>query len=686
MVQMSNKPLRVVFTDSQFKSFISILKLDAKINRKILFSKLDVTEFKDSKSVYHLVNYKVYDPDIEIKWKQYRGIIIKDYTMIVCSGVGHTPNITLEGKLSDYLETKKNGDSFLRVYETLENKLKEEHIIPLTKGKVKIRPAFQGSIVRLWLSNGIMYKSTLRNPFLSTAKWMGDVDEDEKEEMTFGQKFDTLCNYDRDVFFQKGVENSPFCHIFLMVSPQVSSYSHIDCGEGYIMYLETKECYAPIKNDPKEEESSFFLSGIPEKDLTEDEIMVGIKKQIDRFVFPLQRTKATYPMANLIPPPSTKDFLKNNSAIYRIGNGTMTFEEAEDFLVKGVSVDLPGGEVEEIRKTFPYQMVYRKSDIEKLEMNFPLGLPGESLYLTCLVDGVIKTYILNPQCSLYRSSLVRDPNSRAAQLINLRTLAMAPPDEPTGNVFRGTKTDLDDMNFEDLVYYHTAEDEKDYYLGIDNTTTDIVPPPPTDSLYLPTKVFPGIIPYPVADLNKSRKESGILERGSYKNSRWFIIALHYCLAMTPRRRKEAWKSFRKVYKLYDETLRFISSRYEEILDTDSDLYKNKGKAFPLALKNKHQVVQRIVEIINKAKSNKYTLRTENEPDNIPDDGSNPVTIRVGRPVGKTSYAEAFGLPGAETNPAMVSKNIRNLLRKEEGQPLARIMKVIRSYKRDNPDD
>lgn len=726
-MEMPNKPLRVVFTNPQFKTFIAVLNLDAKISREILFSKLDVTEFKDSSSVYHLVNYKVYDPDIESKWKQYRGIIIKDYNKIVCSGVGHTPSITLEGKLSDYLETKENGDSFLRVYETLENKLKEEHIIPLVNGKTKIRPAFQGSIVRLWLSNGIMYKSTLRNPYISTAKWMGDADEDTKEEtvpdtsdpffqrwikekiapdeefvelpdkkrndlakdwtnyqLTFASKFDALCDYNRDVFFQKGVENSPFCHIFIMVSPQVSSHSHIDCGEGYLMYLETKECYEPIKNDPREEETSFFFSKIPKEDLTEEEIKVGIKKQMDRFIFPLQKTKATYPMANLIPPPTTRDYLRKNSAIYTIGNGTMSFDEAENFLVKGVSVDLPEDKVEEIRRTFPYQMVYKKSDIRKLEKNFPLGLPGESLYCTCLVKGEIKTYILNPQCSLYRSSLIKDPNSRATQLTNLRSLAIAPPSNPTGNHFSGTKTDLDRMNFEDLVWAHPPS--KDYYLGIDNTTTDIVPPAPTDSLYLPIKTSEAIIVYPIEELIKSRKQPDILERNSYSNSRWFIIALHYCLAMTPRRRKEAWESFRKVYKLYDETLRFISSRYEEILDMDSDLYKNRGKAFPLALTNKHRVGQRIVEIINKAKSNKYTVRTENEPDNMPDDGSKPVTIKVGRPVGRTSYAEAFGLPESESNPAMVSKNIRNLLRKEEGQSLARIMKVIKIYKRDNPSD
>lgn len=681
---MSNKPLRVVFTNSQFKSILKILELSPNITRSFLFSKLDITEFKDNFSVYHLVNYKVYDVDIKKEWKQYRGIIIKDYEKIVCSGVGHTPNIALEGKLSECI-FYENGKSFLRVSETLENKMKEVYDIPITEGKIKIRPAFQGSIVRIWLSNNIMYRSTLKNPYLDKAKWMGDSTEDEKKErLTFGQKFNTLCDQNRDAFFKQGVKNSPFCHIFIMVTPQVASFSHVDCGEGYLMYLETKECYEPIRENPDEEEESFLLREIPKSELSSDEIAVGVKREIDRFVFPLHRSDADYPLSNFIPPPSTKEYLEKNSAIYRLGNSTMSIGEADEYLIKGVSVDLPDEEVAKLRETFPYQMVYKRSDIRRLKKEFPFGLPGEALYCTSVVNGEIKTYLLTPQCSLYRAAMVRDPNSRISQLVNLRSLAIAPPRKPTGNLFYGLKTDLDTMEFEDLCMTQKTDGPDYFYLGIDNTSTDIIPPTPENSFYLPNKESFGIIPYPIADLKGLKKESGLLERNNYWNSRWFIIAFHYCLAMTPHRRKEAWESFRTAYTLYTKTLTFISENYEDIIDEKSVLYTNKGKAFPLSLKSPHGVAQRMKDIILKAKTAKYSREIEDEPDNLPDDGSEPVVIKMGRIVTKTSYAEAFGLPGSEMSPTLVAKNIRNLLRKEEGSSLNRIMKVVKTYIRDNP--
>jgi hypothetical protein len=679
---MSTKNKKVTFDRSQYKKILALLNLDSELAIKIFFGKLDVIEFKDDASVYHSINYKVYDEDIETKWKQYRGIIIKDYTKIVCVGVGHTPTIALEGKLSNYLETDEKGDSYFKLLETMENGKREKHIIPVVPKRTRIRPAFQGSIIRIWLSNGIMYKSTLRNPYLGTAKWLGDPEEGEAKDFpTFSEKFDQICNYNRDVFFEKGVMNSPFCHIFIMVTPQVSSFCHIDCGEGFLMYLETKECYQPVSNDPLEEGESFFLSKIPAAERTTEEIQSGIEKQLDRFLFPLHRTTATYPMANFIPPPTTLESLRENSAVYRIGNGTLTLDEADRYLERGVSVNMDEEEVAKLRETFPNQMVYRSQDIRKLRKSFPNGLPGEMLYCTYTNDnGLTKTCLLAPQCSLYRAAMLKDPNSRKSQLASLRNFALTAPDTASGNRFIGVKNDLNNMRFEDLVYEQKTEEGSAYYLGIDNTSTDIVPLPPDYPHYLPTKKSYGMEAYSVDELNKSRTKSNMTERESYRNTKWFILALHYCLAMTPSRRKEAWNSFRKVYELYTQTLNFVCKHYEEILDIKSALYTNPANtAFGLAINSKYKTVSRMVEIIQKAKTAKYTVRIQDEPDELPDNGELPVTIRTGKEVTKTSYAEAFGLPGSEANPAAITRNIRNLLRKEEASSLYRIMKVVGKY-------
>jgi hypothetical protein len=580
--------------------------------------------------------------------------------------------------------------------EVLENKRKVEHTLPLDPKLINIRPAFQGSIIRLWLSNGVMHRSSLKRPNIENSRWLKADKDDEDDDLTFAQKYDKLCAYKRDVFFQKGVKNSPFCHIFIMVTPQVTSFSQIDCGRGYLIYLETKECYNPISDNADEEEKSFFLSRIPKEELTPEEVQVGVKRQIDRFVFPLNQTTSEYPMARFIPPPSTDEDLKTipviseddgtvvnliaNPVVYRIGNSSMTFEEAEQYLIRGVSVDLSSTQLEELRKTFPNQVKISERRIRQIQEEFPLGLPGEALYCTCLVGGDVKTYILNPPCSLYRSALVRDPNSRLAQLTLLRNIAMLKPSEPSGKKFYGIQTDLQDAEFEDLCYLHKSKEENgfNYYFGISNYENEL-PPAPENLLFDPIQTIDGIRPYSREDLLESRNKPRLAERQSYTNSRWAILAYHYILAMTPSKRKWAWESFNSVYKLYTNTLNFMSKNYEDIIDEKSELYTGSPKAFPVASKVKKDVIKRMKDIIEKAKTTAYSTLTEDEPDNLPDDGSSPMTLKAGRQAGGTSYASAAGLPGKELLPSKVSKNIRNLLRKEEAQSLYKMMKVIGSH-------
>lgn len=660
----------------QFKDLVKQLGLRPDITIGELLTCVELSQHEEAGSTYILVHYKSYEKNIDPYWKQFRGVIVKDYNRTVCISNGHTPNLTVTGALKDHITKDANGHKVLNLTETSEDNKTTNHAIPLRKGRFYVRPSFQGTIVRVWLSDGIVHRSSLRKFSILNAKW-NRTDVEGEAKLTFSEKFDQLCRYGRKQLFAPGVKNSPFCHVFLMCTPQATTYSRINCGSGYVLYLETTVCYTPIQGDPAEEYESHFLQNIKTKNyplseedikagyLMEEENAAGVVKYLDRYVYPLGKPDPNNYAAKFIPDPSTPEYIAQYSAVYR-ETISMTLTEADLFLLKGLDLDSSD------------------KDLAKLQEKYPLFLPGESLYLTLIIKekGSIRTqnYILTPPCVNYKTAMLGYLGNMQSQLVLLRRQAINRTKGKSGNLFLGLSTDLETASFDDLAQIRDGKKtpiKDDFYYGISNK--DMVGAPPADSNYTLLKPPPeGILAYAAQDMEKLYKAGGPTERDSYASTRWYILAYHYCLCLPPARRVTGWITFGKMYHLYIETMNFLTDNYEYILNTASPLYTS--RAFTSKMKQHTEGVERMRNIVETAMSAKYTQTTETQKDILPDFVSEGETKEplVESKVAVT-YAGSLKMSERETQPKAVVKNIRNLLRKEDPTSLYHMMKIVRNY-------
>lgn len=528
---------KIIPTHSNFESIRNILKIPKNVTYREFNNNIDCITFAIKDVDYIVINYKSYLVDIDRYWKQFRGIIIKNYDHIVADSNGYTPTLTINQNIPN------KGSIILT--ETTETDAKFDHIVDFTPGRFYLRPAFQGTMIRISLTDGVILRSTLRKGSIENSIWPTKEETKEKS-ITFAEKYDLLGGYGKELF-ASGKLNSPFCHIFLMCVPQVLSASHIECGEGFIVYLDTIKCYNPDKNDDTEEQESFLSKKIP--DITEEEKKNGIITIKDQLFFPLNETDdPTRNFSKFIPPAIDIDFLKKYAAVFTVNN-SMNNQEANDFLIKGIS----------------------SGDLSGLEKINKLLLPGESLFYTGLnKKGQKVNYIISSECYNYRAAIIGDPNSMN-QFIKLRQLPM---DGKTIKVFDNT------LNLDKLCFHDIAFPVNEQYYSLNPTAKfsdynfDILHPSKT------------IIKFPKAEVDK-------ITIGNF--AKMNITAYFYLLALVPSRREHAYNFFQKIQLQLADTIDYIILNRKDLADTDSDLYKKKAMTYQKYFEAS-KVIRNIIDI------------------------------------------------------------------------------------------
>jgi hypothetical protein len=605
---MSTRPKQIEFNPKQFKSIQVALGLAGTdfegVSKSDFFFSLEVDEFKDDTSIYHMFGYKTYEPRIDPFWKKIRGVIIKDYTKRVCGSISATPNLTVNGTFFENLR----DDNSMTLTEYLEKTKaeiarddlpkKEKHTLSFINDEAKgykyfIRPSFQGTAIRVWLSNGIVHYSSLRNHSVEKARWIL-AESDEDPSITFAQKFNELCGFGANELFAPGMRNSPFCHVFLMCTPQSTSHTHIDCGRGFIIYLKTEECYPP-EDAAGEEQVNYLLTRIPEQFMTEADYQLNNEFWVDKRVFPLSLSERKDRLSRFIPRPTLQENIDDGiAAVYNITE-SMTLEEADAYLTRGVD-DYSSNAI-----------------IAEMAKHYPLYLPGESLHVTITTPDGEQTFILSPSCVGYRTTMVRDVNNRQNQLMQLRDFASRVPEQSTIYPFTGMADDLFNKKYEDLCQLIEPKKGKPkfpaFYYGITNDYPEVpdypkvqgpseIPEVSADVNYSILTPPDGIVEYELDELldiypldvpdekKSSESSSGrsVFERKTYTNSRWFIVAYYYCLCLPMIKRQAGWRSFIELYEHYLETMEFIVQHYDAIVNKKSPLYFPETAPFAFANK------------------------------------------------------------------------------------------------------
>ncbi len=609
-----SKNTKIELTPSQYSKVRKILKIPVEIRLNEFKNNMDVLEFELKGITYIQVHYKPYLDNIDPFWKQFRGIIIKNYDHIVAFSNGFTPTVTVTDKIPS------SGKVSLREFR--ENGSTVEHELDFTPGSCYLRPAFQGTMIRVSLTDGEILRSTLRKGSIENS-----IYPNAKDAMTFAEKFNLLCNYGKELF-TPGKINSPFCHVFLMCVPQVSSASHIEFGEGFIIYLETTKCYIPDPNDETEEQVSYLEKLIPEDELDEAEKEANIKSVKDRLFFPMSDAADSENLfASFIPPPTTIEFLQSAAAVYTLDT-TMSIDEANQFLVRGVSnMD--------------------KNKLLKIARENPLLLPGEGLYYSGYDKNNNKvSYIIMPECYNLRHAIIGDPNNPANQLVKLRQL---PNDSETIDVFTNNIT-IDKLSFNNVAFPIAGTVN---YLAVN------------DKKPLPN------------DLYDSKGLTVIPKNKITFESRWDILAYFYLLALIPSKREYAFEEYLKLKNEFQQTVDFIIENQKDLLNVESKLYEKRA----LNYTKYFETSKKIRDIIETAQTKGGILPTANEiakpklphslPQKKPQTGA-PLTFK--KP--EETYADVLTSKVREKDSTKIQQSIIRFLNEENAQSLYRIIVLV----------
>src|SRR5947209_13190860 len=171
----------------------------------------------------YLVHYQD-DADMTI-YGHLRGIVIDLKTRtVVCDSFGYNPAVVVT-------KFTKRIDGNYHLQDVDGN----NHIVNPTSAEIKI--SFEGVIVRFFKHDGIVYRSTHRRLNMVNSRWGNSK--------LFSEIYKELNGPNDDVLFRNEFANSPYCHFFMMVHPDLLIVTKQKIGRGYIGYLGNHQMYSP---------------------------------------------------------------------------------------------------------------------------------------------------------------------------------------------------------------------------------------------------------------------------------------------------------------------------------------------------------------------------------------------------------------------------------------------------------
>jgi hypothetical protein len=157
------------------------------------------------------------------RFGELRGIVVDTRAQTkICQSFGYTPVVT-----DSQLKTSTDGNFHLI------DTNQQEHILVPTQVTIKL--GFEGTVIRVFKHDGVVYHSTHRRLKPTNSRW-GDS-------IPFLDMYHQLNGPADDQLFNPTSAYSPYCHIFLMVHPTVLVATKQDVGSGYLVYLGARQMW-----------------------------------------------------------------------------------------------------------------------------------------------------------------------------------------------------------------------------------------------------------------------------------------------------------------------------------------------------------------------------------------------------------------------------------------------------------
>lgn len=178
-----------------------------------------VTDFISDKGLY-CIHYDKY-ADMS-KYGHLRGIIVDVANeIVVCKSYGHTPTVEIDeiGFESGCFKFKDVSDY--------------EHIVDVSR--VRFRVGYESTVMRVWKHDGDVYTSTHRRINPEKSRWGTSI--------PFKKMYENLEGPTTELFGEEPY--SPWCHLFLMVHPDILIASKLPVGKGFLVYLGAIKVWNP---------------------------------------------------------------------------------------------------------------------------------------------------------------------------------------------------------------------------------------------------------------------------------------------------------------------------------------------------------------------------------------------------------------------------------------------------------
>ena len=261
------------------------------------------------------------------RYGELRGIVVDLVARtVVCRSYGYTPTVTLT-------ELKPSDDGNFHLTDS--NLI--EHIV--SPDLVSIKFGFEGTVMRVFKHANIVYHSTHRRLDPSKSRWGNSI--------SFLDMYHVLGGPADDVLFDPNSAYSPYCHIFLMVHPDVLIASKQNVGPGYMVYLGPKKMWSTEYNECPYKQVQKNGELFP--DVTPEEF------ELD------PRPNAGYIDPELKVPPSVKTLPSNITKPFLFSPYNLNLEEANKHLHYGFYAPFDDSTLDPRLQTGEFIMLYEKN-------------------------------------------------------------------------------------------------------------------------------------------------------------------------------------------------------------------------------------------------------------------------------------------------------------------------------------
>lgn len=156
---------------------------------------------------------------------QVRGVVVDTLAKtVVARSYGYTPTIVSDQVLL------QPGDGNIHLID----ELGLEHTVDPARALFKI--GFEGTLINVFKHDGIVYRSTRKRLDPARSRWGNSK--------TFMDMYWSLGGPSDEVLFDPATKYSPYCHIFIVVHPDVLVVSKDNIGDGYLVYLGPKQMWS----------------------------------------------------------------------------------------------------------------------------------------------------------------------------------------------------------------------------------------------------------------------------------------------------------------------------------------------------------------------------------------------------------------------------------------------------------